>query len=214
VVRYYPPSKKNTLELAAQETWNWCKHFVVNYGLCPWAAASTQTQGAVEMHLVAPLDDTDEMLNAFEKTIQVVTKDFCASLEVKDPNTAISFVVLVDLELDFELFYEWFVDLEDAWLENEDYESVTLAAFHPDWSFASNDEESSLLSLEKKTPYPTVSIVSAAVIDKAGPVATKQIGEHNADVLLDGKTLDQWQALYDQAIHRPNDNIERHDVER
>ena len=79
---------------------------------------------------------------------------------------------------------------------------TTLAPFHPDWRFANNDamENEDSVAFEKKSPAPTVSIVSTAVIDKAGAAATEQIGFHNSEV-LQSKSAAEWKLLYDQAIH-------------
>ena len=176
---------------AEQETLNWCTNFVAKQNLCPWAAASVQTKRAIDIRLV------HGGLLELETMIAEACKDFRQAK--KDPNTAITFVVLESQGIDFESFYNWFVDFEDSWVEDEDNDDITLASFHPDWCFASDNTEDLVLSFEKKTPYPTVSIVSADVIDRAGETATKQIGLDNEKTLLAG-SFSQWQHLYDQAI--------------
>ena len=68
-----------------------------------------------------------------------------------------------------------------------------MAPFHPQWSFASDDDGSSSedglpwsnVEFEKRSPYPTVTLVAARVVEAAGEEVTSKIGEHNEQVLLD-----------------------------
>jgi hypothetical protein len=91
---------------------------------------------------------------------------------------------------DFETFHEYFLDLEDRLLDecDEYWDTVadgeidetevpdgcklTIAAFHPDWKFNNEDESvddvtdsTSAIDFEKRTPYPTISIVMSSAID-------------------------------------------------
>lgn len=92
---------------------------------------------------------------------------------------------------DFVSFHEFFLDLEDRLLDEcdtywdnfDDHNDVaqnesdipdeckiTLAAFHPDWRFNTKNSDSSIestsaIDYEKRTPYPTISIVMSSVID-------------------------------------------------
>jgi hypothetical protein len=136
------------------------------------------------MHVAQDLEEMEETIR------KVASSDFTG--DDVDPNTRISFVMLKQ-SIDFVSFYDWYVDMEDNWLDDD----VTLAPFHPDWSYESSD---GVLELEKQAPYPTVSLVSTGVIDKAGPEATNQIAEQNADTLQQ-KTLEEWRSLYKKAIH-------------
>jgi len=190
------------LQKVAQETWNWCANFVVPHNLCPWALASVQTRNALRLYIINDV-------NKFDSAIECVATEFNQELQnslLADPNTAIAFCVLAskDQVWDFDTFYEWFVDMEEDWLDQAEDDSshignyVTLAPFHPNWQFAS-DESDDPLQIEKQSPYPTVTIVSTAVIDKAGETATAQIADNNARV-LQSKTLSHWKALYHQAV--------------
>lgn len=92
--------------------------------------------------------------------------------------------------VDFEPFHEFFLDLEDRLLDEfdeywdafdeENMQDVnedelpdgckfTIAAFHPDWRFNNNfdgeNDSTSAVDYEKRTPYPTISIVMSSVID-------------------------------------------------
>jgi hypothetical protein len=156
----------------ALETWRWCADFVVPLDLCPWAAASVNTKGALRIFLAKQ----DEMEEAIKEAAQRLSHD--VQTNSVDPNVAIAFIASSDGDWDFASFYEWFDDLE-ASFEDDD---VTLAPFHPEWQFGDGPPE---LDIEKHSPYPTVTVVCTSVIDKAGPAATEQIGQHNEQVLLE-----------------------------
>ena len=206
-------SAETTIQLPhVQETWNWCRHFVVKYGLCPWAMQSTETKHAIHFYI---LQDASVMEDAVER----------AALEFhqsqKNPQTAISFVIILVKEkeneksnsnsnsdrtgISFDEFYNRFLDLEDDFLEHDNpilQNDITLAPFHPDWMFAGDDE--AVLSFEKRSPYATISIVSAKAIEQAGPVLTEQIGRNNAKI-LNSRSVDEWQAIYNSAIDPSRD---------
>lgn len=195
-----------TLRTEVQETWNWCRHFVATFGLCPWALKSTETKHAVHIYV---LEDSADL----EDAVESAALEFHRSC--KDPQTAISFVIICDKNnnsiLSFEEHYDRFMDLEDSFVENDgdddDDENsfrnqVTLAPFHPDWAFAGDDH---VLSFEKRSPYATISIVSAQAIEQAGPAATEHIGQYNAKI-LNSRSVEEWQSIYNQAIdpsHNP-----------
>lgn len=169
------------------ETWRWCSDFVVPLELCPWAAASVQSKGAVRI----ALSTTNEMSEAILQNAVRLRQDVDAQLA--DPNVAIVFVVCSDRNWDFVEFYEYFYQFEESW--HNDF--VTLAPFHPDWQFGGDTPLE--LGMEKQSPYPTVSLVCTSVIDKAGEAATNQIGQHNEEVLLN-LGLDKLQRLYQSAV--------------
>ena len=108
---------------------------------------------------------------------------------------------------DFEPFHDFFLDLEDRLLEEcDDYWDIvdsegeegaendvdqctnnpvgceiTIAAFHPQWRFGSEDggndgREDSIapIDFEKRTPYPTISIVMSSAIDALMNQSTQQ----------------------------------------
>ena len=60
---------------------------------------------------------------------------------------------------------------------------ITVAPFHPAWSF--EGEANSPVAWEKRTPFPTVSIVRSDAIEAAGEEATARIAEHNEEMLND-----------------------------
>ena len=98
-----------------------------------------------------------------------------------------------------------FYQLEERWSLSEE---VTLAPFHPQWSYFSDshtgnnngdDDDDDVLALEKRSPHATISLVSTATIDRAGEAATAQIAAHNQHV-LEQKSVAEWNVIYDQAV--------------
>jgi hypothetical protein len=83
--------------------------------------------------------------------------------------------------------------MEDTW---EYTDEVIVAPFHPDWAFAGEPES---LQFEKRSPYPTVTLVSTRVVEAAGEEATEQIGKHNEYVLL-SKSVDELQTMWNQSL--------------
>jgi hypothetical protein len=220
-------------------TWRWCRDFVVPLQLCPWAAASVNTPGAIQFYVV-PVSSNTVSENQLVKIVETVACQFQDWLLQGEPEkvadrkkVAIAFIVLAtsaranettaesESWIDsFPSFYEWFTQLEDDWIdkgfysmkEDEEevtiYSAVTLAAFHPDWEFESGgidtEDRSTIdgLDFEKKSPFPTLTLVSTETIEAAGPEATERIAQHNAQVLQADMTLEHIQMLYQQAVWR------------
>jgi len=115
-------------------------------------------------------------------------------------------------EFEFENFYQSVTDLEDQLFEEADrcnennaqkqqgnnpvvmeYENgmlgdlITMAPFHPDWEFASengNDsDDHAAIQYEKKAPYPMISLVCTSAITEAGEIVSETIGQQNAETL-------------------------------
>lgn len=173
----------------AEETWRWCTNFVVPLNLCPWAAASVRSNGCLKVYLVDRAHDVQSALEDASNDLMLAIRSGTV-----DANVAISFVVTTDF-WEFGSFYAWFLDVEDAFLDSS-FDDVTLAPFHPDWLF--QDDEPAL-AFEKKSPYPTISIVSRAVVDKAGKEATSSISGHNEDILL-GRGFENLRELYQRQV--------------
>lgn len=216
-------------------TWRWCRDFVVPLQLCPWAAASVNAPGAIQFYVVPVSSNnlTEDQLVPIVETVARRFQDWILLGErendVDRKKVAIAFIVLANTVHDtttesaswidsFPSFYEWFIQLEDDWIdkgfysmkddEEEEtiYNAVTLAGFHPDWEFENGDmdtgDTSSIngLDFEKKSPFPTLTLVSTETIDAAGPEATERIAQHNAQVLQADMTLEELQKLYQQAV--------------
>lgn len=192
---YLTPSK------AAEETLRWCQHFVIPLQLCPWAAASIQTAGAIQLYTVSSAQDMEPAIDSASGIFyQSIT---CQKL---DPSTAISFVICEDPSWELTDFYEWFCNLEEKYwndsiatnLDIVNIQSkITLAPFHPDWAFDGDDPS---LGFEKKAPYPTVTIVWTDVINAAGEVAANKIGAQNEATLRD-RGAAALQDLYQQSVY-------------
>jgi hypothetical protein len=160
--------------LVAYNTWSWCQNFVLPLQLCPWARASLETPSALQMFL-SDLNPNDDIVLDVGRRFQQFLKNY-PQLE----SAAIFFIVFP--ACDFEEFYNWFDEMEGEW---ELMDDVIVAPFHPDWVFVGEPDS---LQFEKRSPYPTVSLVSTRVVDKAGEEATKQIGMQNAKTLLSKST--------------------------
>ena len=194
---------------AATAMWNWCKYFVVPHNLCPWAAASVQTAGAVSIYLIHHDDDDGD--DNFRDALHDVAKRFIDEMNSQHAqyDQAIALVVDVsgdDTWQDFAAFYQHFDDLWDEFMNDEAYDAIMLAPFHPQWHYGGlldddNDDNDDTLDLEKQSPYPTISIVAQHVLDQAGPRATERIAATNQATLrqFDGTT---WRKIYAQAVER------------
>eukprot|EP00977_Amphora_coffeiformis_P024088 scaffold15051_cov144-Amphora_coffeaeformis.AAC.3 len=204
-----PPQQQQQLPPAAQETWNWCRHFVVPHNLCPWAAASVQATGAVAIYLI---DSQRDGINTFAEAIPDVADLFWESINphhasvqgddttrtTYDAHTAISFVTDISGEWqDFDSFNEYYEGLLDDFMESND--KVMLAPFHPAWHYAGLDGQDAL-HLEKQSPYPTISIVAQHVLDQAGSQASERIAQHNEEVLHNAWGYAAWKSIYQQAL--------------
>ena len=193
-------------------TWNWCAQFVVRHGLCPWAKASVREPNAIRIYAWI-----NPELPLLEHVLEQAADDFVRDLQNQqaDPNSAIAFVLLLpsfsekDISAnrnnndswwyeDFASFCDSFFELEERWSRHE---QVTLAPFHPQWSYFSGDRDlnEDVLAFEKQSPFATISLVSTATIDKAGEAATEQIAVQNQQV-LEKKSVTEWKSIYDQAV--------------
>ncbi len=160
-----PDVKKIAKEVTKLVT-NWCKNFVLELDLCPWAKASLQTSGAMRFFLVPPLKpETDDGIDLemfqekleqwMERIVEAAAEQFQAEIlatESVDNNeassiqlekAAIYFVVFLPNDDDsllpnsFVDFSYWFMDMEENW--KEEYDDVIVAPFHPCWTFGQDD---------------------------------------------------------------------------
>jgi hypothetical protein len=222
-IRFVPQKDVSTTNYrkAAEQTWNWCANFVTRYHLCPWALQSVQARDAIQIYCVPQSYDELDIREVLEQIACRFTDDL--QKERTDPNTAISFLIFVrptksvqrmthhDQQHwinDFSSFHDWFFDLEENWALAD---TVTLAPFHPDWSYDASD---SALAMEKHSPFPTISLVSTAIIDKAGESASRQIASNNEQVLLQ-RSLEDWKRIYAASVldvDEPNSRENMNDI--
>lgn len=171
---------------AARDTVSWCRDFVLPLQLCPWVRSSLDTMGALQIFMA----DTQPNQQLVED-IGYRFKEFLKTSPQVE-SAAIFFVIFPNC--DFADFYSWFDELEDTW---ELMDEVIVAPFHPDWTWTKGESES--LQFEKRSPYPTVSLVSTRVIDAAGEDVTRQIGVQNEKTLL-SKSPEDLQIMWNKCI--------------
>eukprot|EP00597_Dinobryon_sp_UTEXLB2267_P007273 CAMPEP_0170083302 /NCGR_PEP_ID=MMETSP0019_2-20121128/18692_1 /TAXON_ID=98059 /ORGANISM="Dinobryon sp., Strain UTEXLB2267" /LENGTH=369 /DNA_ID=CAMNT_0010298641 /DNA_START=1424 /DNA_END=2533 /DNA_ORIENTATION=+ len=101
-------------------------------------------------------------------------------------------------------FYNFVLDLQAALFAEADAgrssvgDLVTLAGFHPQWEF--QGMEDCAVNFEKRSPYPTVSIVLTEGIDAAGEAVTARVSKHNQEVLNGLGTSRLTQIFRDQVL--------------
>ena len=81
---------------------------------------------------------------------------------------------------------------------------ITVAPFHPDWTFSSSQQQqqqTSPLDFEKQTPYPTISLVRSSAVMSAGEETTNRIGNHNEQILND-LGIDTLKTFYHQNVYQ------------
>mmetsp|Transcript_1084 Transcript_1084/g.2364 ORF Transcript_1084/g.2364 Transcript_1084/m.2364 type:complete len:295 (+) Transcript_1084:34-918(+) len=216
-----PPQLLGPALLVSDATDRWSQHFVRRFNLCPWAGGSIDIDSAVRHHILFLRNlDRREMEGAVRSAGAELMR--CLDAGEVSERYGIAFVTFLKKADDetknkdarmlsnqsgsaFEYgdFYEIFLELEDAFLdEAEDgWETgvsrigsrTTIAAFHPKWVFAESNAEDSI-NYEKRSPFPTISIVSSAAIDRLmdheihgtygeSATATVAVGEHNERIL-------------------------------
>ena len=178
----FVPEESLSNSPAVQLTWRWARNFVVPQNLCPWAAASVGTPGAVSIYYC---NDDDE--SSFEELVLAVARHW----KCNDPSTSIALCVTTTASWEFVDFCDWFYEFEE---EERDLE-VALAPFHPYWEYQGDAKT----SVEKQTPFPTVSLVSQQAIDQAGEGVTDKIAQHNYEH-LQTQSLQHWKDVYRHAL--------------
>jgi hypothetical protein len=56
-------SQENYIMDSARYTWNWCRHFVQELELCPWAKSSLETKNAIQFFIVTSLPKKQQAIN-------------------------------------------------------------------------------------------------------------------------------------------------------
>lgn len=210
------------VEKVTSLTFNWCSDFVQRLNLCPWAKLSLQSKNSIKIHILSQSMGLESMENLVRKAALELIE--LTDRGKVDENSGITFVVAIhdeDAELgvqgtefDFETFYNFCTELEDRFL-NEDGvdfrergvsigDEVIIAPFHPEWRWHSFDTQEITqqnmdgrddpLNFEKKSPFPTISIVRSRVVFDAGEETTRRIGIHNEKILseMGSKTLEEF----------------------
>lgn len=198
------------IQEAAERNLRWCSDFVKVLNLCPWAKLSLKCKNGIRIKIIPQsvgLDGMEEVIRESAKELVHLTDD-----NVVDINAGITFVAALpnnaqrghNKDFQFEEFYDFCTDLEDRLFDEADEaqdaieagnssatddiligDEVTIAPFHPQWYFSSKDDTvgENPLNYEKKSPYPTISLVRTSVIVEAGEESTSRIGIHNEEIL-------------------------------
>lgn len=213
-------------ESASVLTYRWCSNFVKDLNLCPWAKQSLLSENAIRIKVVDQNDGLDKMEQVVRDSA-IELKDL-TDRNLVDPFIGISFVVSLpdcgtsgndEKGFDFLSFNEYFNDLEEDFLDElvdkaGSYigDEVTIAPFHPRWSFApsdldgnyENDVDDTLedpINYEKRTPFPTISIVMSKGIDLAGEETTARIGDHNEEILNEMGSIALKSLYHDKVLN-------------
>jgi len=204
-------NKQSSSSLSVQETLRWCHNIVLPLNLCPWAKGSLESSRAMQFYGVK---DRNDMMDT--TVIEDVAQLFHQRISERkgvDPVVAIDFLVCEDLSWEFSDFFYWFSYIEEEYwgCNPELHDKVTLAAFHPNWSYNDEDdidESLQLLEFEKKTPYPTVTFVSTEVVEAVSEDTTNRIAEKNEETLLQ-KNVQEMKSLYQNHVYIQNNNNNR-----
>ena len=149
-----------------------------------------------------------------------------------DPNVAITFIIALPVDcvgsgiedlpdFEFAAFHDYVYDLEDRLFDEADAivegvigddddkhqipigDVVTIAPFHPRWKFGGRGEEGGdSVAWEKRTPFPTVSLVRSDAIEAAGEESTSRIASHNEEVLKGMGSHALWALFEDNVLQR------------
>jgi hypothetical protein len=203
-------SISDDVQQATDSTIRWCSDFVQELNLCPWAKISLQSKNAIRIkiiHQISGLKEMERIIRESAKELIWLTDEESGDVDI---NAGITFIVALPRSngkhrkgFQFQNFYDFSTELEDKLFDEADEvhdaieagsvdledenligDEITLAPFHPDWSFAGTSGENPL-DYEKKSPYPTISLVRTSVIERAGEEATNKIAVHNEEVLQD-----------------------------
>jgi hypothetical protein len=203
---------------AIYQTLRWCLNFVMELNLCPWARLSLRDKMAIRFKVV----DQEFGIDCFERIVRESARELIriTDEEYVDENVAITFVIALpkveenSYDFEFDNFYAFSVNLEDRLFEEAEESSdntnvqigdeVTIAPFHPEWAFASDTDHVKLeaVDFEKKSPFPTISLVKSLVIERAGEEATIRIGLNNKMILEEHGV--EWLKCFYQ------DNVSKH----
>ena len=185
--------------------------------ITPYETTNITTSTAVTITTPAMQFFSVKNSKDMERAVHHVARIFRDAVGVDktiDPAVAIFFVLCEDRSWEFADFYTWFCTVEeDDWddedcddsdegVEDDAQSQVTLAPFHPGWMFEDDGTAATNPSLqfEKKSPYPTVTLVWTDVIDKAGPLVSSKIAAQN-EITLGSKSVTELAALYQRSVY-------------
>ena len=218
---------------AAEKTLRWCEGFVQKLNLCPWAKLSLQSSNAIRIKIMHQSMGTEGMEQLIRDSAhELIDLMESGEVDINVGITFVIAIGNDDSDagepaFDFEDFYAFVIDLEDRMFDEADAaadekmddsevedvympmdpfgDKVTIAPFHPEWFFAVEGEgDENPLNYEKKSPFPTVSLVRTSTIIQAGEEATRRIGEHNEEILTEYGSQ-KLSTLYRENVLRNSD---------
>lgn len=151
------------------QTRQWVNHFIIEYGVCPFAKREVTRQ---TLRLaVAVSQDTEQ---ALFKLMDEVT--------LLDNDAAIATTLLI-FPHQFHAFFDYldFLDLTEQLLSDSGYEGIyQLASFHPDYCFDAVDFNDAS-NYTNRSPYPMLHLLREEQLEQAIAYYgdTSQIPEQN-----------------------------------
>lgn len=140
-------------------TQNWLTSFIIAYNICPFAQREQQRNS-----IRYQISDTDNLEQALHDLMQE-----CAYLD-EHPATETTLLIFATGFKDFDDYLD-LVAIAEHLLADQAYEGVyQLASFHPDYCFASDDnnnDQQDPANYTNRSPYPMLHIIREASIERA-----------------------------------------------
>ena len=140
-----------------EATMEWVEQFVVQHGLCPFAARPFREGRVVALH-----QPDDELGTCFAWALTQVQ-----SIVRKRPGEVETSLLVFSAALaDFDQFLDFIATLEEVMLEAGADELVQLAHFHPDYRFAgvAPDDPGNRTN---RSPYPIIQLLRTESVSTA-----------------------------------------------
>lgn len=134
---------------------NWLKSFIIKLNLCPFAKAEVN-KNRVRYSVSKALNE-EQLLHDLNNEIEHLNHH---------PETETS-LLIHPLVLDDFHAYNDFLELCDAYLEQQQLDGVyQIASFHPDYQFSGSEKEDAE-NYSNKSPYPLLHILREESLTKA-----------------------------------------------
>jgi hypothetical protein len=137
-------------------TRDWVVKWVVDFGLCPWAARSSSEE---KMKVVVV---NDHYTQNVEQICKKIIEE--ANLIPKEKYDTI-LIVLPNL-IDFLEFLEVHAAAEYFFIKKKLNNNVQLATFHPNFVFEGNDEHS-VENYTNRSPFPMIHLLKVSEVSRA-----------------------------------------------
>ncbi|QRN02746.1 DUF1415 family protein [Legionella sp. MW5194] len=145
----------NHSEEVIAQTRHWVRHFIIEYGICPFAKREVDRQ---TLRLaVADSQNTEQALLQLMEEVSLLDRD-----------SAIATTLLI-FPRQFQSFFDYldFLDLAEQLLNDSGYEGVyQLASFHPDYCFDHVDFNDAA-NYTNRSPYPMLHLLREDQVEQA-----------------------------------------------